>query len=414
MKVSNIKNNTYIKLFDQKMQNELVPHWEYKGKKYASKTVCFEQAGSDWRNVHFNLYDSVFTKQDWSARPDVNIQSLYDRRICQLREKYDYVRVLYSGGTDSAAILEAAVRNRVHIDELVIIYAADSEIVNRAETDRAIRILESFGDHFRHTKFTHIAYGKEEIVNYWQYQNHLSGTNYYPSTPQSLEYHYLYTLDKSMKQSLWEPVERGLNHCDVFGKEPSTIGYAEDTPVWFLPDHKTVYHTTAWSEWFYTTPDLPEFQNLQNHLSLDMMVKYNVQTCDPLSFDEQGWKDVCNTTKRYYHPDARNDKLRSGTRKDLMRVYEYAKTDPQFLSQFLEYYQQNVDNPLYMVNWPKVSVWELNSNIYSMTTGELVPSTDFSWFKNRKKQSMDPQEQQVIRYFQELWQPLNIPNRKEP
>lgn len=406
--------NYYNNLIQHKMNSELIPHWEYNGKKYASKTVCFEHAGEDWRKVHFNLYDSVFVKQDWTDRPSTDIQSLYDHRICQLREKYDYVRVLYSGGTDSTAILEAAMRNDIHIDELVICYAADGDYINRAETDRAVQILEQFKPKLKYTKFTHIAYDKQDITEYWKYQNQLSGHLYYPSTPQSLEYHYLYTSKSDIMKALWSPVDRGLSHCDVFGKEPSSITEYNGEPVWFLTDNKVVYHTTAWSEWFYTTPDLPEFQNLQNHLSLDIMTKYGVRTCDPLSFDEQGWKDVCKITKRYYHPDARNDKMRSGTRKDLMRVYEYVKTDPLFQSQFLEYYQENAKNPLYMVNWPKIALWELQSNSYGLHTNKTYNSAKLEWFKSRSKKTSIPEEQSILDYFKTLWQTLNIPNRKEP
>ena len=95
-------------------------------------------------------------------------------------------------------------------------------------------------------------------------------------------------------------------------------------------------------------------------------------------------------------------------------MYEYAKTDPQFQSQFLEYYQENANNPLYMVNWPKIALWELHSNAYGLNTNTIYTSAKLEWFKSRSKNTSIPEEQSILDYFKELWQTLNIPNRKEP
>lgn len=67
---------------------------------------------------YFN--NDVFGKHDWSIEPTETIDELYDARSRQLREKYDYIMLSYSGGADSHNILMSFVRQGIHIDEIVV------------------------------------------------------------------------------------------------------------------------------------------------------------------------------------------------------------------------------------------------------------------------------------------------------
>ena len=76
------------------------------------------------RNIHpewiFNN-DSI-NAYDWSKEPVESIQELYLRRAQQLREKYDYLVLLYSGGSDSQNILDVFLKNNIKIDEIVTMW----------------------------------------------------------------------------------------------------------------------------------------------------------------------------------------------------------------------------------------------------------------------------------------------------
>ena len=73
-------------------------------------------------NVHpewiFN--DEVFGAVDWSVEPTESITDLYKERAQQLRKKYDYLVLLYSGGADSHNILETFAKNNIKLDEVVV------------------------------------------------------------------------------------------------------------------------------------------------------------------------------------------------------------------------------------------------------------------------------------------------------
>ena len=58
---------------------------------------------------HFN--DEVYSSFDWTKEPDESISELYKKRCEQLREKYDYLVLFYSGGADSDNILNSGPNN---------------------------------------------------------------------------------------------------------------------------------------------------------------------------------------------------------------------------------------------------------------------------------------------------------------
>jgi len=67
---------------------------------------------------HFN--DTEFDAYNWTNEPIESLDRLYNRRAKDIREKYDYVILSYSGGSDSHNILEAFIRQGLLIDEIVI------------------------------------------------------------------------------------------------------------------------------------------------------------------------------------------------------------------------------------------------------------------------------------------------------
>lgn len=70
---------------------------------------------------------SVFDNLNWTLEPDLDLPALYRQRALQLREKYDYIRLEFSGGGDSFTALHSFVNNGIHIDEVVFRYPKTGE-----------------------------------------------------------------------------------------------------------------------------------------------------------------------------------------------------------------------------------------------------------------------------------------------
>lgn len=69
--------------------------------------------------VQWIFNDLVFSAYDWSVEPAESLNELYRARAQQLREKYDYLVLFYSGGADSNNILDTFIDNHIPLDEVV-------------------------------------------------------------------------------------------------------------------------------------------------------------------------------------------------------------------------------------------------------------------------------------------------------
>jgi hypothetical protein len=83
---------------------------------------------------HFN--DEIFGSHHW-REPMETLDQLYDRRCREIRERYDYVMLSYSGGADSHNILMSFVRQGLHIDEIIVntMDKANNKFTNIDNTD---------------------------------------------------------------------------------------------------------------------------------------------------------------------------------------------------------------------------------------------------------------------------------------
>jgi len=70
---------------------------------------------------HFN--DEVFAATDWQQEPQESLTELYRRRAQQIRDRYDYLVLFYSGGADSTNILQTFVNNDIKLDEIAQFYS---------------------------------------------------------------------------------------------------------------------------------------------------------------------------------------------------------------------------------------------------------------------------------------------------
>ena len=70
--------------------------------------------------VSFYFHDDYFSQFDWTKEPQQSLKELYKQRAIQLRDKYDYLILSYSGGSDSHQALETFLNNNIFIDEIFI------------------------------------------------------------------------------------------------------------------------------------------------------------------------------------------------------------------------------------------------------------------------------------------------------
>jgi hypothetical protein len=66
--------------------------------------------------------EPVFKMIDWTVEPQESLKELYKERCQQLRDKYEYIVLSYSGGADSHEILYTFFENDIFIDEIQVVH----------------------------------------------------------------------------------------------------------------------------------------------------------------------------------------------------------------------------------------------------------------------------------------------------
>jgi hypothetical protein len=97
-----------------------------KDKIYWDKATALMEATKlnvNFDDVKWNFNDEVFGRYDWSVEPPGDLRFYYQTRAKQLREKYDYIILNLSGGSDSATALYSFIQSELFVDEVVVRHA---------------------------------------------------------------------------------------------------------------------------------------------------------------------------------------------------------------------------------------------------------------------------------------------------
>ncbi len=94
--------------------------YEVGHQKYYSKIQALFAAQSSKQPIRYNCNDALFSQHRWDIEPVETLETLYAQRAEQIRNSYDYLILHFSGGTDSANIMETFIRNNIHLDEVCI------------------------------------------------------------------------------------------------------------------------------------------------------------------------------------------------------------------------------------------------------------------------------------------------------
>ena len=69
---------------------------------------------------HFN--EEFYSTANWLVEPELSLRDIYKHRAKKLRDQYDYLVLMFSGGIDSINMLNVFVDNNIHLDEICSIH----------------------------------------------------------------------------------------------------------------------------------------------------------------------------------------------------------------------------------------------------------------------------------------------------
>lgn len=87
--------------------------------RFSNKIAACLHAKHTGQEVKWWFHNETFDCYPWHIEPPESLDQLYDRRARELREKYDYLLLSYSGGSDSHNMIQSFIRQGLHIDEVI-------------------------------------------------------------------------------------------------------------------------------------------------------------------------------------------------------------------------------------------------------------------------------------------------------
>ncbi len=293
-----------------------------------SKWEAFNQSQSTGDAVEWIFNDDEYSKIDWFKEPDISLNELYRIRAQQIRDQYDYVVIMYSGGADSHNVLMSFLLNGIYVDEVAHMTElvgdkdpdsfANAEIVKVAWPETK-KLLEQYSPSTRHRTID-ISEIILDLPNCIDADEYITATSAW-MTPANLARSFL----REKIPEYQEIIASGKRLCFVWGADKPLLAtvYDSRTAQQFhaavfsdresclvSPRQKHLSRPWEHDEFFYWSPQLPELVCKQSHvlkklLSVPMHLARPGYFGSSLEFVEFGWTlqqgKVCILSKQTGH-----------------------------------------------------------------------------------------------------------------
>jgi hypothetical protein len=156
--------------------------------------------------IRFCYKDAEFSKVNWKAEPKDSLQQLYKERAQQIRDKYDYVVLCYSGGIDSTNMLESFYYNNIHIDEIVSVGSFSQDDTKEIDINHNKEIYDNV---MPTLNSLHLPNTKKTIIDYTDYFRDLNNFSLYKKY--GAEYYRYIGVYPSVTYLFWYDIAKFIN-----------------------------------------------------------------------------------------------------------------------------------------------------------------------------------------------------------
>jgi len=260
-------------------QNQKLGYYQIGDKKFFLKPEALIEATKTNIFPEWQFNSDVFDNFAWHVEPEISLRELYRIRAQQLRDRYDYIRLEFSGGGDSATVMYSFVNNGIHLDEVIFRYpktgeknVTDDPFNTKPENTlseyryAAKPLLEWISIHSPRTKIVIHDYSENMLKS-----SHDESWVFYTRDYFQPGHPFKHTVDAldSHKSTL----DKGKTVCMLWGIDKPKICIKDKK--WYLyfmdiqancanPDIGEWTNIT--NEYFYWTPDLPDLLAKQAHV----------------------------------------------------------------------------------------------------------------------------------------------------
>jgi hypothetical protein len=94
-------------------------YYKVGNKVFYNKIEAVLYANTTLTDITWHYNDELFSSLDWTVEPTTSLDEFYKIRANQIRDNYDYVVILCSGGADSTNVVKTFLENNITIDEII-------------------------------------------------------------------------------------------------------------------------------------------------------------------------------------------------------------------------------------------------------------------------------------------------------
>ena len=226
-------------------------YWSVGEEIFFSKVPALIRATENKQKVRYHFNEHVYNTIDWRIQPRESLQELYLQRALELREKYDYLVILYSAGSDSTNMIKTFIKNGIKIDHVMSWGSKNyqhgdyspSNIEITIAGSAMIKELISMG-----IKFTFENFLEDELI-----KNIYHKEDWVLNSGASLSPH-AELMSKGMfaKKELLELAHHGKKVCFIWGREKPVIELIKEK-------YYLVFLDSTLSEMCHATWNSPEY-----------------------------------------------------------------------------------------------------------------------------------------------------------
>ena len=263
--------------------NEELGYYTVGQKYFINKAQAHFESQETKEQIYFYFNDSKFKNVDWYEEPTIDLYELYVRRAKQIREKYDYVCLYFSGGADSTAILKVFLDHNIKIDDIVFLGCINHDV----KENHAVN-AELYYTGMQYIRSSTQKNLKLRFVNLWDYfeeaNNNLDRNWIFERSDARMAVcSILKEKAYSCDPVLLKQADKGKKVCLLMGLEKPRIAIKNDVFVFaFLdllmygnnyPKQFDEKMTRIVIERFYTSPDCIDLMKKQIHMIANFYIK---------------------------------------------------------------------------------------------------------------------------------------------
>lgn len=305
--------------------------------------------------IYFRYYDNIWKTFDFSLCGKTSLDTLYKERALQLRDKYQYLILKYSGGSDSHNILMTFLKNNIKLDALYInwpLLAKEKKLYKPNKNNFSSDNELSEWDYTIKPDLDYIRKNHPEIeihIDDWlknltemQYVNdsHFQKQNHFLSLPSIYRHQFFTTYEKKL-------VDKGFKVGIIDGADKPNLYISEkdSNKVIMRFIDWPLQHTMTYSgygvEYFYWTPDLPllpvemayqvflyyKNNKAEQHLLYSLHNMFHINEYQRLMILENVYERKNTITKKILYPYWDNNRFQ--IKKDLKIITQSKIGKPQ-------------------------------------------------------------------------------------